>query len=51
MVPGGMTLWPTCVVVTDVQLAVKEMGAVFSSTCTSTVRLTKGDTQSRLWLA
>ena len=37
MVPGGITLWPTCVWVTAVQLAVKEMGAVFSSTCTSTL--------------
>ena len=32
-VPGGITLWPTCVAVTGVQAAVKEMGAVFSSTC------------------
>ncbi len=35
MVPGGITLWPTWVVVTDVQLAVKDIGAVFSSTCIS----------------
>ncbi len=33
MVPGGMTLWAICAAVTGVQLAVKEMGAVFSSTC------------------
>lgn len=33
VVPGGMTLWAICVAVTGVQLAVKEMGAVFSSTC------------------
>ena len=33
VVPAGMTLWATCVDVTGVQAAVKEMGAVFSSTC------------------
>ena len=32
VVPGGMTLWPTWVVVTAVQLLVKDMGAVFSRT-------------------
>ena len=35
VVPGGMTLWPTWVVVTAVQLLVKDMGAVFSRTCIS----------------
>ena len=35
VVPGGMTLWPTWVVVTAVQLLVKDMGAVFSRTCSN----------------
>ena len=43
VVPGGITLWPTCVWVTAVQLAVKEMGAVFSSTCAAQRQNSQGD--------
>jgi hypothetical protein len=39
VVPGGITLWATVVELTAVQLAVNEMGAVFSKTCTSTVQV------------
>jgi hypothetical protein len=42
VVPGGITLRATVVEFTAVQLAVNEMGAVFSRTCTSTVQVTPG---------
>ena len=43
VVPGGITLCPTCVWVTAVQLAVKEMGAVFSSTCAAQHQTSQGE--------